>query len=448
MLNSEDRLYFIHIPKTAGTTLIPLLDARFSINEIFPAQLWEELANLPQEEFVHYRFFRGHFGGKGLDVFLPKPPVRITMLRHPLALSLSIYKFILREPNTLLHRLVAPRGLGFAEFLSQRETRAAITNKQVHNLCFELDYLPTQGPLSSHYEDLGQWRKKYKIRIPPEQLVARALEVLKSCAFFGLVENFDESMALMAWTFGWPPARQVQKLMVASQPIDSEIPEELAGRVYDVNKLDLKLYQEGKKIFEARLDAMLADLRRYAKGEEHVPGSFSENPGLVWQLLDRHYQHHLGLSSSPASSIYLTFNEPLLGAGWHRRETVSANNTTFRWSGPTTESFIDLPIQAIQDLKLEFRVVNALAVDIIDSLKVSANGFFLDLEISKNEGKTIKCYRTIIPKKIGDNSDGLIRLKFTVNRTLSPNALTPNNPDSRQVGIALNWLRVQPFRAS
>ncbi|ADJ29189.1 sulfotransferase family 2 domain-containing protein, partial [Nitrosococcus watsonii] len=449
MLNFSDRFYFIHIPKTAGTTLIPLLDARFDANDICPAQLWRELVTLPQESLPQYRFFRGHFGAGGLQPFLPEPPLYLTMLRHPLSLTLSTYRFILRESGTRVHHLVKERAMSFSDFLDSPETRKKVSDMQVRHLSFDLRHDPDTGPIFLSAESrsaVDKWVLEHEVSLSAEQRLERAKRMLHACAWLGLAERFDESMALLSWTFGWPPVGQVQKLRVAPGGSNSDdLPEEVREKVLNCNKLDMALYQEAERLFQDRVADMLGDLMRYARPGEVVPGTFAKNPALVNQLLDRHYRHHLEARPLAQESLYLSLQEPLLGSGWHRRERAPADNSTFRWSGPGTESFIDLPIQGGQEWMLEFRIVHALALDILGSLQVTAHGVPLELEITEGTRETtVRRYRCLLPVNIiADKSRGLVRLVFKVNRTLSPQSLDPANPDERQVGIALNWLRAE-----
>ena len=58
--------YFAHIPKTAGTSFIVLLDRFFAVEKIFPHQLWREVSSIDTDENQAYQLFRGHFGGGGV----------------------------------------------------------------------------------------------------------------------------------------------------------------------------------------------------------------------------------------------------------------------------------------------------------------------------------------------------------------------------------------------
>jgi hypothetical protein len=442
MLKPQDRLYFIHIPKTAGTTLIPHLDAHFHVDEICPAQLWPELLLLPQETLPRYRLFRGHFGAKGLDSFLPELPMRITMLRHPVPLALSTYQFIVREPGTFDHRLV--KKMSFADFLQHPKARLGITNKQVRNLCFELRYPPdTLRPMLLAAD---RWMGEHRViyRTSQEQL-DQALAILHECVFFGLVERFDESMALLSWIFGWPPTRQVQKLMVAP-PLSFEQPpisEQLVAQICACNTLDLALYEVAEKLFEKQLAAMMEGLKPYAVAGEKVPKSFSEDPELTYMLLERHYQHHWAAQTSPKrSSIQITFAEPLQGSGWHRRETAT-DGTLYCWTGPGTVSTLDIDLVVNGDLAVTFLVLDVASRELLDSVQLIINGHPVVLRPITKRSLVPRYYRAYVSKNIlpSGSGKGNIRLTFQVAATLT---LGSHAWDPRSVGLAINWIEVCP----
>ncbi|HVQ24508.1 MAG TPA: hypothetical protein VMV01_05000, partial [Planctomycetota bacterium] len=286
MLSPRDRLYFLHIPKTAGTTLKPLLDARFDEAEICPAELWRDLIRLPWDDVPKYRFFRGHFGGAGLATLLPEPPVTITFLRRTIPFVLSTYRFIRREPNTRFHALAA--SMSFADFVADPRPRRNLSNVQVRNLSFTLAQDPrpelakveqkTPWDVATRLEQLAAW-------LPPEEKLGRATERLRAMPCFGLTDRFDESMALLAYTFGWPHAGPVQKLMVAPPgSARPEVPDEIVEQIRAFNTLDGRLLAEAEPLFEARVAAMLRELGALARPGERPPVRFADDPALVATL--------------------------------------------------------------------------------------------------------------------------------------------------------------------
>src|SRR5216684_3843830 len=102
-LPDQSLLYYLHIPKTAGTTFTAILDRQFSAEQICPAQLWPDLVRIPPERLRQYRLLRGHFY-YCVRAVLPPDTCFATLLRDPVERSLSHYSHIMRESGHYLHR--------------------------------------------------------------------------------------------------------------------------------------------------------------------------------------------------------------------------------------------------------------------------------------------------------------------------------------------------------
>ena len=42
-IKSDDFVYFLHIPKTAGTSLTNIIENNFNFDQIYPKRIWPEL---------------------------------------------------------------------------------------------------------------------------------------------------------------------------------------------------------------------------------------------------------------------------------------------------------------------------------------------------------------------------------------------------------------------
>lgn len=447
MLSPDDLLYFIHIPKTAGTTLIALLDSKFDVSEIFPAQLWKELAKIPPDEVGNYRLYRGHFGAKGLDPFLTKPPVCITMLRQPVPLSLSTYKFVMREPGTRVHGLATAEKMSFADFIQHPKTRKRISNKQTRNLSLKMKHPPADDSIFHYSESrdrVDQWLDKYQLPLSDRDSLNQAKEQLEACAFFGLVERFDESMALMSYTFGWSPVGTVPKLREATTPAEIEaLPDDIRTMLEDCNRLDTKLYRYAEKLFEKRMKAMVRHLREFAKPGEPTPKAWADDPAFMNVLLDRYYAECQHKYLKPSPRVQVDFSQAFSGSGWHQRETMAVDNSVFRWTGPSPTATIDLPIIQQADAEITFRVINAMEREILDSLTLAVNDTPVSLELLDGAGSTVRTYRAIAPQSILISDRPFTRLSFTVDHTIAPHTKESWNPDVRKLGVAIHWIDVK-----
>src|SRR5262245_54192798 len=90
-LQPSDKLYFLHVYKTAGTTLSHLLERRFRPEEVCPAHQLDELAKMPTAAARRYRLYWGHLGFKLADL-VPGEMIYVTMLRNPVEHVVSMYE--------------------------------------------------------------------------------------------------------------------------------------------------------------------------------------------------------------------------------------------------------------------------------------------------------------------------------------------------------------------
>ncbi|MFC1706174.1 hypothetical protein ACFL59_05025 [Planctomycetota bacterium] len=239
-LTSGDLLYFLHIPKTAGTTLFEILRKRFKPEEAVSAEgdvFLDLCCRSSPEDRARYRLMRAHFG-YGVYRLLPRRPVFVTMLRDPVARVISVYKHIRRIPHHRLNREVIE--LGLLEFLEH--PRARVRDLQVRHLAgFRL-----------RKEELGA--------LCDDDLLELAKAHLDDLAFFGLTERFDDSIRLLSHTFDWSPIEGYEALNVAPdspEEVDREALQAIASR----NRLDLALYAHARGLFEERVAQLDAELR-------------------------------------------------------------------------------------------------------------------------------------------------------------------------------------------
>jgi len=86
MLLKDKKVFFIHIPKTVGTTFKNILYENYSEDEICP--IWDE--SILFKNHSKYKLFHGHFDFDVSEKFEVKP-VLITFLRDPLEISYYYY---------------------------------------------------------------------------------------------------------------------------------------------------------------------------------------------------------------------------------------------------------------------------------------------------------------------------------------------------------------------
>ena len=246
-------LIFLHIPKTAGTTLNRIIEWQYSPFEIFtmdPCRIRatpERLKRLSEGRRRRLRMVRGHMF-YGIHECLPQGTTYITMLRDPVPRALSAYYFILRRPLNPLHRKVKKERLGVEDCLRLFPQR--------HNL---------QCRLIAGVKDTA---------IADERLLDMAKQnLVKSFSVIGISERFEESLMLMATTFDWEiPFYKNCKVSKARPQIDPGTVE----MIRDHNRLDVGLYEFGKGLFEESLQKKEAAIREGLAALRALPA-----PGAV-----------------------------------------------------------------------------------------------------------------------------------------------------------------------
>jgi Galactose-3-O-sulfotransferase len=223
-------LIFLHIPKTAGTTLNRIIECQYSPFEIFTVDphriraTAERFKRLPEARRRRIQVVRGHLF-YGIHEFLPQGATYITLLRDPVARLLSSYYFVLRRPLNPLHRKLKKEGLSIED-------------------CIRLfpDRNNTQCRFIAGVKDTA---------VNDERLLEIAKENLsKSFSVIGICERFEESLILISKTFGWEISTYQNHKVAKTRP---KAEPRLADIIREHNRLDVELYEFGKRLFEESL---------------------------------------------------------------------------------------------------------------------------------------------------------------------------------------------------
>ena len=224
-------LIFLHIPKTAGTTLNRIIERQYSPFEIFTMDPYriratpERLKRLPEGRRRRLRIVRGHMF-YGIHECLPQGGTYFTMLRDPVARALSTYYFILRRPLNPLHRKVKKERLTIEDCIRLFPQR--------HNL---------QCRMIAGVKDAGSTAGGGLLDMAKEHLT-------KSFSVVGICETFEESLMLMAATFDWQIPFYKNCKVSKTRP---QINPSTVEMIREHNRLDVELYEFGKRLFEESL---------------------------------------------------------------------------------------------------------------------------------------------------------------------------------------------------
>ena len=235
----QEAVILLHIPKTAGRTLHHIIARRFPKDAVYDTFGFDrtsrgrsriaELKELPEEDRARIRYVRLHPGPFGLHEYFPQPCSYVTLLRDPVDRLLSSYFFILRSPY--LHNYI--RDEATSECMTLEDFARSRTNVQIRMVSGVAgDSLTYSGTL------------------PSDVMAISKRNIQEHFAFVGLVESFDESLALLNRAFGWTNTLYTRENVAKKRPRKEDIPKDTLRLIESCNEVDIELYEWARHEFE------------------------------------------------------------------------------------------------------------------------------------------------------------------------------------------------------
>jgi len=255
-LSDRDSLVaFVHIPKTAGTTLNSILARQYSADETYEVMMrgmnWivprpviiprplisfskVRRLKLALAEPTSVRLINGHFD-MSLSKWLPADTRFVTLLRDPVERAISHYYHHRRRTIDPIHPLAMRSSL--AEWVSTCGL-VEMDNGQTRRLAGEMNVA------------CG--------RVTPQMLERAKSNLVTKFAVVGLTERFDESLLLLQSVFSWQLGHFAALNVGENRPSRTDMSEEALNTVHTCNRFDLDLYQFAAELFEQAVNKLAA----------------------------------------------------------------------------------------------------------------------------------------------------------------------------------------------
>ncbi|MEL6779903.1 MAG: sulfotransferase family 2 domain-containing protein [Cyanobacteria bacterium J06597_16] len=239
---------FLHLPKTAGTTLKHITRRQYSPSETFefysvtrqPAKGINGFISLPEKRKENMKFVTGHIGF-GLHQFIDKPSTYITVLRDPIKRVISFYHYLQRtNPN---HQSL--EGIDSLErFVQSADLVRNDMTKYLSNVKMktQLAYKGGDAP-----ED--------RITCTPEDLEQAKENLRTHFSVVGLTEEFDKTMVLIRRKLGWQVFPYLNANVAKKKTSSRAVSEEAMALLKEYNSYDVELYQYAQSLFQAQISA-------------------------------------------------------------------------------------------------------------------------------------------------------------------------------------------------
>lgn len=263
---------FLHVGKTGGSTLQRILYRHYPASERLlvktrpriPGRPGREetlraFAALPPQRRAQPKLVEGHLI-YGIHELIPRPSTYLTLLRDPVALSISQYRYVCRTPTHPMHAEAV--GLGSLDAYVRSGLSLETDNSQTRAISGD-----TTAPYGSCSTDM----------------LDRAKDHLRSSfSVVGITEAFDTSLAVLQGVFGWSKLWYSPVNAAPRGPVPA--PASTRRFLEEQNRFDLELHAwAGERLREAsssdpgfderlrRLRALNAVYRPWARVTYHYP---------------------------------------------------------------------------------------------------------------------------------------------------------------------------------
>lgn len=392
---------FIHIRKTAGSSLRGLLANAFPVNRVL---LNAHSVRGPQE-LGDAIFVTGHVGFDYARRFVVSPTI-FTTVREPVSRCLSAYHFY-RNNDEHFFRTLANDLAG-----SDYESRRRFTDRARH--LDMLRFLVEEEALAQAWLSNIQTRQLagslgVGLTDDDPHLLESALANLGRCDLVGIVERLDDTLRLLEHMMNWGRLGPLQHLNSTIRPEAASIDPRCLEILRSWNMLDLRLYEEACRLLELKLRAV---------DHRSMDNAAPDPAGLV-------------------DGKQFTPDMPIRGYGWHERECHGGK--WLCWNSAATAT-LDFRLSKSRSSRFRCLLSHVISQAALDKLQISMNSVPLTLQKREAEGGTL--LEGAVPEKALMTSPYLARIKFDCPVMQRPCDINPDSTDSRSMGVAVGWLRV------
>jgi len=427
--------FFLHIPKTGGTSFQSILDQWFPIENTCPAHTWEQLFEKPLSSLQRYQLVSGHFTNF-IEPLLKPQTNWMTFVRDPIERALSQLHYLITHPGNEFWSSRKNLKKEIPSILFETRYPHQISNLQTNTLNSPEDLESILNGLAVKAKDdrLTEIRtlKGPKPGTPqrsPSQSLEAAKKRLEKMWFFGITERFSDSIALLAHQMGWPEIKIFQKEREEpNRPQAKDLSSDCLNRLLEINQADTQLYRYAQELFEERF-------RKAFKGRKPA------------DILNRKYYRRPLPFRRPRRSHnegYFSFETVLPNHGWHIAEK-GITKILRRWSGPGTESIIDLRLPHPKNPVIRVLVTAFLEPDLLDTLELMINGIPIRITAIPNQTLPGHTLEGPVPEKAYARPQAGYwdRMVFRLPRCRKPSEMNPTSTDSRLLGFQVQKLSVQ-----
>ncbi|OLN32142.1 Wzt carbohydrate-binding domain-containing protein [Desulfosporosinus metallidurans] len=243
-----NKYFFLHIPKTAGTSLFTLFRTALGESNVFEVPYLDvNIGKRRAEAIKDFSLVGGHLTFEQMQTDFEQERYRIVFLRHPVDRFVSMYYFNQSRMDMGDPTVRLAKTKDFDSFLAA--------------ICETEDFEDIRN-IQTRFMTGSFWTK-----LLPNERIALAKENLLKMDFVGITEYFADSIDLLCLDCQWLPTAEIPRENISiGRPELKKIDENLIKKIMEFSSLDMELYSYGLELYEAKKRELLREcVRRNAE---------------------------------------------------------------------------------------------------------------------------------------------------------------------------------------